>query len=83
MAGLCVAVSWVSQRLLASETPQTDALAALRQEWREEHATIANQRLIASIGIEKPEELFDPDVNSGEASRLFRRAGWKSWGPQP
>ncbi|MCU0529771.1 MAG: transglycosylase SLT domain-containing protein [Cyanobium sp. Prado107] len=114
LAVLAVAVSWMSPRLLASETPQADALAAIRQVWPEEHETTAiqvaykesglsptargcngdcfglfqihysaNQRLIASMGIDKPEDLFDPVVNSTVAYRLFRQAGWKPWGIEP
>ncbi|MCP9927441.1 transglycosylase SLT domain-containing protein [Cyanobium sp. CH-040] len=111
---LVVAVSWVAPHLLASETPQADALAAIRQVWPEEHETAAisvaykesglsptargcngdcfglfqihyaaNQRLIASMGITRPEQLFDPVINSTVAYRLFREAGWTPWGVKP
>jgi hypothetical protein len=35
------------------------------------------------MGIETPEQLFDPVVNSTVAYRLFREAGWTSWGMEP
>lgn len=99
---------------LGNETPQADALAAIREVWPEEHETTAiqvaykesglsptargcdgdcfglfqihytpNRRLIASMGIENPEELLDPVVNSTVAYRLFREAGWKPWSVTP
>ena len=43
----------------------------------------ANRRLIAAMGIETPEQLFDPVVNSTVAYRLFRQAGWRPWGIDP
>lgn len=106
--------SMAGPRLLASETPQADALAAIRQVWPLEHQIAAigvaykesglsptargcdgdcfglfqihysaNRRLIAGMGIDNPEELLDPVVNSTVAYRLFRQAGWTPWTTSP
>lgn len=114
LAGLGLAGLGGAPRLLASETPQADALDAIRQVWPEEHLlsaiqvaykesgltptargcggeciglfqihVTANRRLIASMGIENPEELLDPVVNSTVAYRLFREAGWTAWSVSP
>jgi hypothetical protein len=114
LASLGLAGPGSAPRLLASETPQADALDAIRQVWPEEHLlsaielaykksgltptargcggeciglfqihVTANRRLIASMGIENPEELLDPVVNSTVAYRLFREAGWTPWSASP
>jgi hypothetical protein len=114
LASLGLAGLGGAPRLLASDTPQADALDAIRQVWPEEHLlsaiqvaykesgltpsargcggdciglfqihVSANRRLIASMGIENPDELLDPVVNSTVAYRLFREAGWTPWSATP
>ncbi|MEO1003321.1 MAG: transglycosylase SLT domain-containing protein [Cyanobacteria bacterium J06638_7] len=43
----------------------------------------ANRRLMAAMGIDTPEELFDPLLNSRVAYRLFRESGWTPWSVEP
>jgi hypothetical protein len=114
LAAVTLGGSWLPPRALANETPQADALAAIRQVWPAEHIIeaidvaykesglspsargcdgqcfglfqihfAANQRLMASMGIETPEQLLDPVVNSTVAYRLFRQAGRRPWGIDP
>lgn len=43
----------------------------------------ANRRMLAAMGIDRPERLLDPIVNSTVAYEMFRQSGWRPWGGRP
>jgi hypothetical protein len=43
----------------------------------------ANRRMLAAMGIDRPEHLLDPIVNSAVAYEMFRQSGWRPWGGKP
>jgi soluble lytic murein transglycosylase-like protein len=43
----------------------------------------ANRQLMVAMGINSPDQLLDPVVNSTVAYRLFRESGWRPWGGEP